>query len=569
MVAQGLLAGAIAGALGSFCDINEAMVESKLLDKKKITLTNVRLKPRVIRRSENYTLELHGKIKQGVFKWKWTGKGLLKGCSFTMAGLRVTIKPGTPGSGLDQNKKQQGPTTRKKSKKKKKKSDNGSTEENKEGRKGWKAKIINNIIDQLKVTVEDFELVVEAPRNSEEEDIPWKRQIRITGKNIELESLGRIYPKSLFRNSRINKKNYDSAPLLQDLSIGSVSADVIVVDTTGNAQAFPLLHPFQYLARAKRFFGKRFSGFTSGLEVQGLEMLPSEQILLPSLHYSGSFGEYESIVMGSGNVGVYVDEQEIETSLCNEQLLNMSHSVSWEFGTSSGLLESRDEMEVQNDDRMEASSEIYIVLGNEQLTAFFGILSMFTDKSKPAPSQNDVKDEYSSQYVGPGGLKQLTKIAPMNFGRKTRSINKASKYDLPIPSVQLILPNGTSVRAGKCKFELRTDDSLAKLFGSGCVFVNDEEFLNEGSGWSVDLKSREITVDPKGISQVAQWDWGFNNDEDEAHKPIEVSFDHIRCIGAGVAKVLEKRRALQRRVPSRKSNSGWSIKVNGKSQLTF
>lgn len=572
MVAQGLLAGAIAKALGSFFEINESMVESKLLHKKKITLTNLRLKPRVIRRSENYTIELHGKIKQGVFKWKWSGKGLLKGCTFILEGLRVTLKQGSSESEMNFDE-----VTRINSEKKKKSNKGGFKETGEDVKEGWKAKLVNNIIDQLKVKVEDFELVIEVPRNPLEEGIPWKRQIRVSGRNIELESLGRIYPKNMFRNRRVKRRDNTSAPLLQELSIESLSADVIVVDTQGNAQAYPLLHPFQYVARGKRFFGKRFSDFTSGLEVEGLDILHSERISrqsYQSLKYTGSLGAYESIKMGAENVGVYVDGEEIETSLCNEQLLNMSHSVSWEFDGSSSVPESRDEVEVENDDRVEASPEVYLVLGEEQLLALFGIVSLFTDQKIICDEEGDGFNGFRNSYMGPGGLKQLTKISPMNFGQSSRTVNKASKFDLPLPCVQVLLPNNASVRAEKCKIELKTDNSLAKFFGSGSVTIDGQPCLKEGILWVLDLKRKEIVVDPKGVSPTGhQWEWMFHHDEKESESPLEVSFDHIRLVGSGFAKILEARKSAQKHTSKpqqiQQHYSKWSINIKGQSKLSF
>ncbi len=578
MVAQGLLASAIAGALGSFFDINESMVESKLLNKKKITLTNLRLKPRVVRRSESYVIELHGKIKQGLFQWKWSGKGLLKGCTFTLEGLRVTLKPGSPDSELSRDNDVELEKQRSSNQKKKRSPMKGSMkkEEGEGGREGWKAKLVNNIVEQLKVTVEDFELVIEAPRNSQEEEIPWRRQVRITGRNIELESLGRLYPKGMFRNARVTKRNYVTTPLLQDLSIGSLAADVVTVDTNGNAQAYPLLHPFQYLARAKRMFGKRFSGFASGLEVEGLEILNSQQFIRPTLKESGSYGAYESIRCGAENVGVYVDEYEIETSLCSNQLLNMSHSVSWDFDAASSVIESRDEVDVEGGNRLQASSEFYLVLGYEQLKGLFGIISLFADKPDPLDTQNNENGNYRDSYVGPGGLKQLNKISPMNFGKSTRYVNKASKFDLPLTSLHVILPNNTSVHAEKCKLELRTDDSLARIVGAGIVSIDNEECLNEGTSWTVDIHKKEISFDPKGISHSIQWDWGFHHEESEPTKPISVNFDHIRRVGAGIAAVLEEKRAMQKELSQSDRNyhsspctKRWSINIKGESILTF
>ncbi len=591
VVSQGFLAGAVAKALGTFCELDESLVESRLLNKSRITLKDVRLRPKTLRQTNNYNVELHGRIKSGVFKWKWSGKGLLRKCTFTLSGLRITLKPQSSESG-----------DIKKSEKKKKDMAVGSPvsvmssedSETKKGKKNWKKKLIDNVIEQLTVKIEDVQVVLEAPRNSKEEDMPWSRQIIIYGKDLELEPLGRLYHSKKFLQGRTFKKSKQNAPLLQDLRVGSLSAKVVVIRQNGAAEMLPLIHPFQYSAKAKRVHGRRFASLTNGLEVIGQKISSLEPPLIrPSFTQSGSLGggggAYESIRTGGDRVEIYADEQEVETSLCQFSSLNNSQSVSWEFSQCSSFQDARDEIEVGNSqDELEVADEVYIVLGDEQLTSLFSVMTLFTDKKDKGGNQKEPRPLSRTSYLKktyykPGGLDKITRVAPMTFAKSSRSIIKASHFDLPFPMVQIDLPNNNTLYAEECNIKFRADDSLAKIFGTGNVSINNETLLEGGGTWTVDIRRKEIRIEPPKESAPSQWEWNFNDgdghdddDDEAAGSQLTARFDRIRKLSGGIAQILQKKRSIQAKktpslvsIPDASESNKWSLKLVGNSCLQF
>ncbi len=572
MVAQGFLAGAVAKAIGAFCELDESLVESRLLNKSRISLKDLRLKPQVIRQTDDCTVELHGKIESAVFQWKWSSKGLLKKCTFTLSGLRISLKPvsGIPYQNND------------KSSNREKESEEINLNEGKKGKKKWKDRILLKILDQLSVKIKDVQIIIEAPRNAMEVNMPWKRQLMVFGKELELESLGRIYPKPFLNGKTFRRKNAAFAPLLQQLKIGSLSSKVIIVHKDGNAELLPLIHPFQYHARVKRVDGKRFTSFSMGLEVEGMKLSSIQSLPFPSLVQSGSLGAYESIMTGAERVEVYADEDEIETSLCNFQTLNMAQSVSWEFSNTNNSIESRDDtVEVENNDDREPTEELFFVLQNEQIMCLFSVLSMLAGE-KNENKKSDDNDVLGSTNIlmRPGSLVKLSKISPENFGKSSRAIVKASKFDLSFPAIHLELPNGASLTASDCNLKLRLDNSLFQIVGTGEVFLDNERALPVDTTWTVDMKKKEVTLKTSSdiITPRQHWDWNFHHDEEQTKTPIEVEFKKVRQIGAGFAQLLQTRKSVQRKSSSisppgnngiAPSSHPWSVKIEGNSRLVF
>jgi hypothetical protein len=562
VVSRGFLASAVARALGTFCELDESLVESRLLNKARITLKDLRLKPKVIRQTNDYTVELHGRIKSAVFKWRWAGSGLLKKCTFTLSGLRITLKPV---SGSTQDSQQD-------VKEKSTESDEFEFEnEEKKGSKNWKEKFVKNVLDQLTIKVEDIEIVAEAPRNPKEVNMPWKRQLVLSGKDIELESLGRVYPHK-FLKGRALKRNKVTAPLLQDLRIGSLSARIVIVNKEGNAKVLPLIHPFQYYARVRRVHGARFGSFHTGLEVVGQEEMSPVSFSHLSFKQTGSVGAYESISTGGERVEVYADDREIETSLCNFQTMNETQSVSWDFSPQAGsFTESRDEMEVGENRKPLPTDELYMILGDEQLTSLFSVISMLTDPVDPETIEQPVNPRTKKNaYMRPGALGKLSKAAPMNFVRSSRSIVKASTFELPFPILHVELPNDVSLLAEDCCIKARTDDSLAKIFGTGAVSVDHTTLLEEGTTWSIDLIKKEISLEPKTETPTPQYSWAFNHEVNEDKSSLEVAFSQIKKLGTGIGEIIEKKINSQRTPsPVRPSAPTWSLKLKGTSCLQF
>ncbi len=69
---QTLIAKKIAACLGSFCEVDEGMIRSRILNKSNISLKDVRVKPRVINeKGKGQAVEVIGLISEIVFRWKW------------------------------------------------------------------------------------------------------------------------------------------------------------------------------------------------------------------------------------------------------------------------------------------------------------------------------------------------------------------------------------------------------------------------------------------------------------------------------------------------------------------
>jgi len=99
---SGFVARKLTEALSSFLEVDESMVESRLLNPKKsrIALKNVRLKPRIIMEDHDCAIEISGCIDNVVFSWKWnyfknskTYTGIIKKSALILKGAKIVIKP--------------------------------------------------------------------------------------------------------------------------------------------------------------------------------------------------------------------------------------------------------------------------------------------------------------------------------------------------------------------------------------------------------------------------------------------------------------------------------------------
>lgn len=582
MVAQRLVAAAIARALGTFCELDESAVQSNLLNKARITLNNLRLKPRVIKQTNDFSIVLHGKIKTCIFKWKWSGKGLLRKCTFIVTGLRITLKPVSKGS-------EQSLPSKEKSDKKLKLDMEMEMDDSKKDKKNWKDKLALRILEQLAVSIEDLEIAIETPRNILEENMPWKRIIMLSGKDIRVESLGRVNQFKKRKNLKFGKGKV-MAPLLQELKIGSLSAKVLIVHKDGNADAFPLLLPFQYLALGRRVHGNRFSSFTTGLEVEGKHLSPmrsrshasfikrddSSVMTDSSIQQSpGSDDVSTSLIMEGELVEVFADLDEVETSLCCSQVSPMSQTEPWSFMSRVSLKESRDdeflEVEIQSD--FEATDELHLVLGDEQLLSLFSVLNMFKNDDTQEDEEDISYSHYRNTFMRPGALKHLSKVSPSSFKGGTRTINKTSKFNFPFPFVHVSLPGNVAISAEDCVIKLKADNSVFKIYGTGEISIDNETFLHNGAMWTVDLLKKETIIEPYNNGSLSNhWDWKFNQSEDESKTPLMVDCAQVNRLKGFVATVLEKKRLTQRRhAPNtqKRSSSSWSLNLKGNTTFKF
>jgi len=567
VVSQGFLAGAVAGALGSFCELDESLVESRLVTKSRISFTDLRLKPRIIKETDQHAVELNGTIKSGVFKWKWSSKGLLKKSTLTFSGVRISLKTVT---GADRKEEENTMKTT---------SSSLSDDAKKKGKKSWKDKFVENIIEQLSFKIEDVKVEIDLPRNAREKDIPWTRQMVVLGKDIELKSLGRAKDPKKFINGTAFKRKKAHYPILQHFCIGSISASILRVCQNGVTQVLPLIHPFQYFARVKRVHGARFESFKEGLEVSGEKVDPSRPspslLCTESLRLSDSVVTYESISSGKDSVEVYADNEEVEVSV-SKLKSNTVGRLSEIISSSLILSESQNDLDI--DQVLEPSDELRVILCEEQLTALFSLISMFQggeNKTLDDFQKETVQRNGRKKFVGPGGLIKV----PSALVRNTRCINKSSKFELPFSLFHLELPNHASVRASCCEINIQVDEIHSTIGGNGGVSIDDKCVLDDGTSWCVDINKKVISINPKGNNESqSHWEWKKQKSSEEEEEPhLHLNLKDLRSVSQGLAQIYQIRSSLSpsssksgpKSARSSDSGQGWSLSLNGSSSFNF
>jgi hypothetical protein len=266
----------------------------------------------------------------------------------------------------------------------------------------------------------------------------------------------------------LNRKERN--PLLQDLTIGLISAKVVQIDENGKEISFPLIDPFQYTAKIKRFSGDRFSGLMTGLEVTGQETQDD---------ISSSSETPTSLASFFSEIEIYSNNDEIEATLYE----SVQNSCVYQIGAAS---------------HVSKEGEMRVHCGEIQSTAIFSVLGMFSSNSNQGVERsNDKRQQFLKSAVKRGGLGEISTISPTNFVHSTRDLNKSSIFHLPFPYIQLFLPNDSFVTARRGVLKMRTDGSRSIFEADGGVTVNGHMLLQVGSPINVDMVRKVITLKPK------------------------------------------------------------------------
>jgi len=548
---SGFVARKLTQALSSFLEVDESMVESRLLNPKKsrISLNNVRLKPRIIREDHDCAIEITGGIESVVFKWKWnyfqnskTYKGLMKRTALILKGVTIVMKPisGTDAAVMEaRNRLSQS-------------SLNQSFKEENEAEKK-QPKFIRNVMEQFSINIEDIEVHLELPTDPSDPLTLSKKTIVLSLKGINLEPIG-------LKKHGLKRKQKD--PLLQELRVESIVAKVINFDENGKRTILPFIDPFQYSATAKRFHGERFSGFNMGLEVTGNAITNSIRRLsvIPILSAKDDERDgadtHTTSSSTTGEIEISVDNDEIETSLCGAM------SVSWDLGIGD---ETRDPDRTAYDGigNISAGDIVNVHLEDLQTVALFSAIKMFSGDSDIRFDVGDMnRRNFLNSVIRPGGFGALSKMSPRTYAKSTKELNKSSLFNFPFPSVTAILPNKTKVVARDCNFTMRTDGSRCVFEGGGGVTINDERLLEDGSSFIVDMINKDITLKPSNVPKSV-------GEED-----FELNLKGVQNVAVGVGELVRLRslvipqpptQAGQR--PFREEAPDWSLKVQGTTEI--
>jgi len=541
----------LAEALASFCEIDESMIESSLLNPNKsgISLKDVRLIPRIIREKHAHAIEITGTVESASFRWKWNvikpskkAKGIMKNISLQLKGVKIFMRPisatelavfeardRTSTSSLDVAYK-----------------DEQETEKT-------QPKFLKNILDQFKIDIEDVEVHLELPTDPGDPMTSSVKVIILSGKNIELESLGAL------KKEKKGRKKDTKNPLMQALRIGSLSARVVDIDNYGRKSTLPLIDPFRYSAKVNRFHGDRFASLMMGLEVNG-EQLPGRTSVVPFSFVSmlarteDERDEPDTSTTASSTteeVEIYADHDEIETSLCRLGAV----SVIWDDVNTTAFShsESRDGDEFGDDVDMPVGEVVKLYLGDIQAIALFSAIAMFT--GEPAEEHFGIGEMDRRQFLS-------SVIRPGGFGafafNTTRELNKSSLCDLPFRDIQVVLPNKAIVEARDCAFRYRTDGTRFVVEGIGGVLIDDEQVLENGSSWNVNVIDKTIVLQPKEATIMKSFG--------EKEAGFQMDLEGIKELALGLGTIMSLRGKV---TPSTPKSDSWSLKINGAIEITL
>mmetsp|Transcript_1412 Transcript_1412/g.2577 ORF Transcript_1412/g.2577 Transcript_1412/m.2577 type:complete len:540 (+) Transcript_1412:3074-4693(+) len=525
---SGFVARTLATAVSSFLEVNESMIESRLLNPKysSIAFNDVRLKPRVVLEDRDRSVEITGTIESVVFTWKWNYfkgskmyKGIMKKTSLVIRGANIVI--------LEKESTNLKPQI------------NEVAKDEKLDAERKRPKFLRNVIEQFSLNIEDITVHIKLPSNDEYPS-QMNTSIIFVGKSIELNPLGLLHTEKLKKRSGLVKKKVRN-PLLQDLTIGSISARILQVDEEEKEIMLPLIDPFQYTAKIKRFDGDRFSGVMTGLEVIGQEMqnditCHSEETQSP-LH-----SLFSKIEIYTG-----VDNDEIETALhqsVQNFCLNLTEATRHVF----------------------SEGETCMHCGEIQTVAIFRAIKMFSSNDNQGNERvSEKRQHFLTSVVKPGGLGEISAISPTNFVHSSRELNKSSIFHLPFPCIQVFLPNDSSITVYKGVLTMRTDGTRNMFEADGGVTVNDQTLLQSGSPINVDFIRKEITLKPYVNPE--------SNHEGVVVANFEANLRDIQLLSSGLGSLIRLKRLVHGRPSTPKNhdintqNPRWSIRVMGSTEI--
>ena len=551
---SGFVARKLTQALSSFLEVDESMVESRLLNPKKsrISLNNVRLKPRIIREDHDCAIEITGGIESVVFKWKWnyfqnskTYKGLMKRTALILKGVTIVMKPisGTDAAVMEaRNRLSQS-------------SLNQSFREEIEAEKK-QPKFIRNVMEQFSINIENIEVHLELPTDPSDPLTLSKKIVVLSLKGMKLEPIG-------LKKHRL-KKRKQKDPLLQELRVESIAAKVINFDENGKRTILPLIDPFRYSATAKRFHGERFSGFNMGLEVTGnaITNLFRRSSVKPILSAKDDDRDgadtHTTSSSTTGEIEISVDNDEIEISLFDAM------SVSWDLGIGDETLDP-DRTAYDGIGNISAGDIVNVHLEDLQTVALFSAIKMFSGDSDIRFNVGDMSRRMlMKSVIRPGCFGALSKMSPRTYAKSTKELNKSSLFNFPFPSVTAILPNKTKIVARDCNFTMRTDGSRCDFEGGGGVTINDERLLEDGSSFIVDMINKDITLKPSNVL------------ESVGEEDFELNLKGVQNVAVGVGELVRLRSLVIPQTPTQAGHRpfheeapDWSLKVQGTTKIKF
>jgi len=315
---KALIASYLSSALAEHFDVDKDKIESSLLSDARIVLRDARLRPEKYRQGGAVVTTL-GTVEEVVFSWRWSypgeaadgtsggggggeaaqqaAGGVVRDAKLSIRGLDFTLlmAPATEEEGykntVDDNGDDNDEFVDAASVEGELPApsvvpagggsgENGTTE-------GYLQKYMQQIIDHLTLTVEEFKITVEmvAPPNYAAAGCGGggggdSLSIAFGGKSIELVSLGRAAARdgtsssSRSLSGAVDPNSPASSSLNQRIAFRSLFAEVLekkkeltMGTTTIN---HPLIDPISYAATVSRLSGRRFvDGIFSGLEVLG------------------------------------------------------------------------------------------------------------------------------------------------------------------------------------------------------------------------------------------------------------------------------------------------------------
>jgi hypothetical protein len=257
-------------------------------------------------------------------------------------------------------------------------------------------------------------------------------------------------------------------------------------------------------------------------------------------------------------IEIFADDTVIETALCPAMPV-----TSWDFD------ETRysDGIEKDDSEKISAGGNLNLHLGDLQVIALFSAINMFIGE---APGHFDVADldrhQLLTSVIRPGGCGVLSAMAPRTFARSTKELNKSSLFNFPLPYVKAILPNKIIVVAKQCYFRMRTDGTRCVLEGDGGVIINDEQLLQDGSSFTVDIIKKDVILKPNVT--VAR---SLFAKEDAPNFKLNLSGIQLMGVGAGELARLRKLATPTPPIPitecSPKEQPYWSLKVQGTTEI--
>ena len=617
LYSQSFLTKIVVGALGSIFELNASQVESNLIRKTRVSLRNLRLKPRVIIQKKKYLVELNGTIESCVFKWKWHMRGrhddvgYMKKCNLTLSGVKLTLKTREREDSKEDDKEKEELEEKEESATDILNEENNDMVEQKD--KNWKDKFVRKILDQLGLHLEDFELSIHLPWD---EDSRREEIIVVTGESIALESLGRanhIMSNTMKLKNKIQKKMFKKeAPLLQKFEVGSIAAKVVIGDRHGNTRSLPLLSPFQYSTSIKQFHGKRFGSFSTGLDIVGkpsqrtrttvplklksvdekstfdtrtMQSLDEERdptedktqtavpLKLKSVNEKSTFDTRATESLDEERDPTESNSTQVSTSISGveervpavdidavEGEIEMHLGYLQSFSSECISLSFADTWNEELEDRT-PSDTLRIHLHEKQTHAIFNLLLLFKrDSDKPTESTDD--SNVREIFQRPGGLASFkTQANKNNIGMRNLG-DITSKFNLDFSSVQVALPNESTVVLNQCRVKIKGDASLSMIDGVGGAVVDGVQTLDPGCTVSLDILKRTITV---------------LDDFKEANVPIEARIHEVKNVALGVVRLINLYKVANgitipshpQPPPLASSNNRWSVQVKSPVSLSL